>query len=164
MGSNSLVSRPEARAKGVKIYYNGPCKRGHVSGRYTSNGSCIECVRDFSKKFPEVNRQAVTRYQKSNPDKIRNVLKRWRKRNPTKVRLQKYRRRHAVGKFSHEDIQELLELQDHMCAICFEEFNDMLKYEIDHIKPLSKGGTNWPTNLQLLCRSCNAKKSAKYYV
>ena len=30
--------------------------------------------------------------------------------------------------------------------------------EIDHIVPFSRGGTNHPSNLQTLCRRCNAKK------
>lgn len=30
---------------------------------------------------------------------------------------------------------------------------------IDHIVPLSRGGTNTPENLQALCRKCNANKS-----
>jgi len=33
-----------------------------------------------------------------------------------------------------------------------------LDYEIDHIVPISKYGNNDPSNLQVLCRSCNLKK------
>jgi 5-methylcytosine-specific restriction endonuclease McrA len=38
----------------------------------------------------------------------------------------------------------------------------MLKdgYQIDHIVPLSKGGSNWPRNIQLTCRFCNHSKRA----
>jgi 5-methylcytosine-specific restriction endonuclease McrA len=34
--------------------------------------------------------------------------------------------------------------------------------EIDHIVPVSKGGTNDASNLQLLCQSCNRGKGNKY--
>ena len=40
------------------------------------------------------------------------------------------------------------------CAYC-EKRGSMA---IDHIIPLSRGGTNEADNLQLLCRSCNSKK------
>lgn len=35
-------------------------------------------------------------------------------------------------------------------------------YHIDHIKPISKGGTNEKTNLQLTCEPCNLAKGGKY--
>ena len=32
---------------------------------------------------------------------------------------------------------------------------------LDHIQPYSKGGTDEPDNLRVLCRSCNSKKGAR---
>lgn len=34
--------------------------------------------------------------------------------------------------------------------------------EVDHIKPLSKGGSNHKSNLRVVSRSTNRKKGAKY--
>lgn len=38
------------------------------------------------------------------------------------------------------------------CLACYEPTYD---FTIDHIKPLSMGGTNDPTNIQPLCAECN---------
>jgi len=35
---------------------------------------------------------------------------------------------------------------------------------IDHVIPLSKGGTNWPSNLRPACPSCNGRKFNKRVV
>lgn len=43
-----LASRLEAANAGRKTYYLGtPCKAGHISERYTSNGACIACLARF---------------------------------------------------------------------------------------------------------------------
>ena len=39
---------------------------------------------------------------------------------------------------------------------------DVIAFEIDHIKPLCEGGDNSTDNLQLLCRYCNRSKGSKY--
>lgn len=47
-----------------------------------------------------------------------------------------------------------------ICQKCGREFPiDIM--EVDHIVPISRGGTDRPTNLRLLCPPCNKKKSAK---
>jgi len=35
------------------------------------------------------------------------------------------------------------------------------KYHLDHLLPLSKGGTNDSTNFQLLCAECNLRKGSR---
>ena len=54
------------------------------------------------------------------------------------------------------------------CAVCLTQTPETLRGtclpnapEIDHIFPVSRGGTHEPDNLQCLCRSCNSKKSDK---
>jgi 5-methylcytosine-specific restriction endonuclease McrA len=47
-------------------------------------------------------------------------------------------------------------LQNDMCAYCRCELKS--KGHVDHITPVSKGGSNNRSNLQILCGSCNSKK------
>lgn len=55
----------------------------------------------------------------------------------------------------------IYEKQKNKCAHCKKEFpfNQM---HADHIKPWSLGGKTEPNNCQILCQSCNAKKSDNY--
>ncbi|WP_343464730.1 HNH endonuclease [Pantoea sp.] len=56
----------------------------------------------------------------------------------------------------------LLKREDGHCAICHRDLTGVYaltsKIEIDHIVPLNMGGTNDPTNLQAVCKTCNGKK------
>lgn len=48
--------------------------------------------------------------------------------------------------------------RDRRCQLCgAASADDVL--EVDHIVPRSKGGSNDPSNLQVLCRTCNRGKS-----
>lgn len=49
----------------------------------------------------------------------------------------------------------------YVCAACGYENENRIPFQVDHIMPLNKGGKTVPENLQILCRSCNAKKSDK---
>lgn len=69
------------------------------------------------------------------------------------------RRMGADGTFSQDDVASILASQGAKCAICEKDISE--KYSIDHIHPLSRGGSNWPENLQMLCGRCNASKGAK---
>ena len=47
--------------------------------------------------------------------------------------------------------------QQPWCSICYVTTN----LTVDHIIPRSRGGTNDPDNLQVLCRSCNSRKGRR---
>ena len=49
----------------------------------------------------------------------------------------------------------------YQCAICGLTGDTRKGFEVDHIKPMNQGGKSIPENLQILCRSCNRKKSDK---
>ncbi len=64
----------------------------------------------------------------------------------------------AEGSHTPEDIARILEAQGGTCATPGCGCRDGLTK--DHIVPLSKGGTKWPANIQLLCGACNVAKAA----
>lgn len=87
-------------------------------------------------------------------------LRKWRKKNKHRVREWRTSRRMAKGeKLPYGTIPKLGRLQKWKCAIC----NKGIKrsYHVDHITPLKLGGKHLPENIQLLCPSCNVRKSAK---
>jgi len=69
------------------------------------------------------------------------------------------KRRGASGNISKSYVEFCLAVQDHKCVCCGSDISD--DYEIDHIVPISKGGSNYDWNIQCLCKRCNIQKSNK---
>ena len=65
-----LISRKEAKEKGLKYYYTGePCRHGNVDLRYTPNSKCqcMDCMKDHREtycKFREANRESRNEYNR----------------------------------------------------------------------------------------------------
>ncbi len=75
------------------------------------------------------------------------IRRKTRKKNKSKRRLISGKKRHAV--FARDNYR---------CQICGATVDDGAKLHVDHILPVSKGGTNDITNLQILCEKCNLGK------
>lgn len=95
-----------------------------------------------------------------------NRTKRWGQRNPLKVRAICARRRArlkaAPGDFTQEDMEHQHQAQAGKCFWCGIEI--ALKRRtthVDHLIPISKGGSNFPSNLVIACQPCNSRKSDK---
>lgn len=162
-------AKKEAQILGVNYYFTGkPCKHGHLSKRHIS-GYCYECsLENYKKRYAENKKphiERVLKWQKENPEKYREQQLKRRfsekgKISARKAALIRFHRERAVeGKFTKHDIDSLLVKQHGQCKYCFADICG--NYHIDHIHPISKGGSNWPDNLQLTCPSCNSKKSNK---
>lgn len=67
------------------------------------------------------------------------------------------RRRMAQGVATTSQVQARIDYYGGKCWMCGAPAG-----EIDHVIPLSKGGSNWPANLRPACRSCNARKNARH--
>ena len=100
----------------------------------------------------------------THPERMREAKAAWATANPDAVRAYTHNRRalkrNAVGKASPDLRGRLLVLQRGKCANCHAKFGKIADH-MDHIIPLSKGGTNEDHNIQLLCQSCNQRKHAK---
>ena len=70
------------------------------------------------------------------------------------------RLRGAIGTHLSEEWNLLKAMHAYLCACCG-NIEPNIKLEEDHVVPLSKGGSNSISNIQPLCRSCNASKHDK---
>lgn len=136
---------------------------------------CKPCRRAESAKYraenPEKVREYVRRWQKANPDKVREKDRRWRKANPDRVRANYHRRRaRKAGAFTvPHDRDDLLAywrfigVDPEKCFYCFLEGRDVPMEHVDHLMPLSAGGSETVWNKRPACAKCNTSKGARVF-
>jgi 5-methylcytosine-specific restriction endonuclease McrA len=87
----------------------------------------------------------------------------WRNADPERkrvyVRARRARIRAADGHHTPKDIAVIKKRQRNRCVACAADLQQ--GYHADHIVPLIRGGTNFPSNIQLLCPTCNQEKHAR---
>lgn len=65
------------------------------------------------------------------------------------------------GRVSKKIVRELVDLQGLNCAYCQCDLDG--EYHVEHIRPISTGGTNNIQNLCLACPPCNLTASSKVF-
>lgn len=126
-----------------------------------------QCHADYQLRHRDRIRKASRDYARSHRAEKRIQLKRWRQNNPERVKAAKARRRAreqlAEGTFTCDDIWSIFVSQGECCAYCNKKlyWGVRRSITIDHIVPLSRGGTNYPENIALACLSCNSGKCDK---
>ena len=127
-----------------------------------------EYKKNYNKIHSKKRVKEAVEWGRKNKDRRKIIRKRWVKNNREKVnflkRMYMYRRKQTIkgaGIYpSLERIKRLYEDFLNLCAYCGLNKADT----IDHIIPLTKGGTNGIENLLPACRSCNSQKRDKLLV
>jgi 5-methylcytosine-specific restriction endonuclease McrA len=65
------------------------------------------------------------------------------------------------GSHTADEVKYLKEIQSYQCLMCH-KFEPEITLTLDHILPISKGGGDGIGNCQMLCKSCNSSKNAKF--
>lgn len=127
-----------------------------------------EKIKARTKQRYEADKLGAARYKRqyreNNREFIAEGQRRYHKNNPMVRRTNWHRYRDRVresgGNLSKDIVNKLLDLQKGKCRICKTKINTG-NMHLDHITPISKGGPNIDSNVQLLCPTCNLKKGAK---
>ena len=184
MEQTKVIKRLDAKADGLKRYFTGkPCVNGHICERYVADWICVKCkeMREFAWRVKNRPRKVATAnawraanhewakaskraWYAASREAVAAYFKAYNKANPEHARAQKHARRAremaADGRYSSSDIKRLLDVQGVKCAHAWCRASlKAARYHIDHILPLSLGGSNWPSNIQLLCPKCNLTKN-----
>jgi 5-methylcytosine-specific restriction endonuclease McrA len=111
--------------------------------------------------YRQIGRESRARHQEE-----RNAYQRaYNKANPDKIVAANNRRRareyRAEGSHAIEEWEELKAQHAYTCLCCGKSEPE-IELTRDHVIPLEQGGSDWISNIQPLCATCNSKKSTKY--
>lgn len=121
----------------------------------------LDNKREWRKRNPDKVKKHKAASQKRNRASANERGKRWQVNHPEQTRAyvlnRLARKKNAMGKHTHKDIEAIYEAQEGRCFYCGITLHG--DYHVDHVIPLSRGGTNWPDNLVCACVACNCSKN-----
>lgn len=128
----------------------------------------IDAIRAYDRQRyaedAEAKREWHRNHYAANIEAKRGKAARWRRANPDAKRAsnrgRKALHRNAVGSHTATDIAALRIAQGNCCGICGADLS-IAGEHVDHMTPLSRGGSNDPSNLMVLCPPCNLRKNDK---
>jgi hypothetical protein len=111
------------------------------------------------------HREYDREWTKKNPEKRKENSLKWLGKNPEKIAEYNHKRiarvRNSEGQYTAKEWKDLKERYNYTCLACRRREPE-IKLTPDHVLSLHSGGTNYITNIQPLCLSCNSSKGAKH--
>jgi 5-methylcytosine-specific restriction endonuclease McrA len=125
-------------------------------GKYGHRSKCKACdnfrIKTYSQNPLVKERRKVygLKYNKS----TKGILRDKRKQHKRRAIMEN------AGTFTNEEWNDRLLEYNYCCAYCYQRF-PVDQLTVDHMIPVSRGGTNTIDNLVPACRSCNSRKWTK---
>lgn len=161
-----------------------PTAGKNAKGEQRYAGECKQCTKLRQANYYENNKEhikAITNdYRKAHLEQYREYSKEFARRNPEKRKKQQieasrryaktphgrmkklaynevYNRMAAIGDLTYEQWIRIVELFDNACAYC----GSMDVLTVEHIIPVSHGGTRTAANVIPVCQHCNSSRGNK---
>jgi len=126
--------------------------------------------KERGRKWQDENKERIAKkrrdYYLENRERLKAYQKEWKKRNPDLHKRHKTKRR-AIKMQVETEVwthEEIAAQGTGLCPYCGKEIGfvyDSEIMQIDHMIPLSRGGSDLTENLEPVCCECNLKKHAK---
>ncbi len=120
-----------------------------------------EYVKAYRQSHPGMAADSAKKYRLARLDHFKEYNARRRKNNKRMyseyARIRLHRKRGNGGSYTSKEWDNLCERFNNQCLCC----GETAKLTVDHVIPVSKGGTSNIDNLQPLCRSCNRRKGVQ---
>lgn len=145
------------------------------------NSYCKQCVSQLrSTKYRDMIRAQQRAWRDRNPERMAEFYRSYARRHPERIRAkiararvlypERYRQyartgdnnrrareKNAAGSATNAQIEARWDYYGRKCWMCGAD-----AVATDHVKPLSKGGSNWPSNLRPACEPCNNRKRNRW--
>lgn len=143
----------DGASKSMRSYYRN--RDARLAGMKAYRAS--EKGRANAEKTRAQRRASSRRYYAAHTEKLNAAGKVWREKNGDKlaeyVTKRRAMRKHAPGHHTAADRLAVLNEYHHLCVYC-----NGTATTLDHVIPLTRGGSNGRDNLAPACLSCNSRK------
>ena len=140
-----------------------PCKRCGGYERYVVSRACTTCAKRKARRWrrenPERHKKRMAEWYLDNREYVAKRTRAWQLENPEKCCEMAQRHRARKLGVEHEEYSRDDIMSKHpRCLACY----SVDSLQLDHVVPVSLGGPDKESNLQVLCKPCNSSKNATY--